>query len=143
MPRVPALAQRLPLWIDQISPSEYRNPAQLGDGAVLVVGASATGVQLAAEYPALRQDCHHFSGEPHPVAAELSWARHLVVARTDRLLDETTAAVSDLQRACAQPSFQLVGGPDGQTLDLGTLRDMGVRIVGRTIGAADHRASPR
>jgi putative flavoprotein involved in K+ transport len=49
VPRVPALAQRLPGWLRQITPSEYRNPDQLPDGAVLVVGASATGIQLAAE----------------------------------------------------------------------------------------------
>jgi putative flavoprotein involved in K+ transport len=36
------------------------------------------------------------------------------------------------------PSFQLVGGPDGRTIDLGTLRDAGVRILGRAIGAADN-----
>ena len=85
VPRAPALAQRLPRWIHQISPSEYRNPAQLRDGAVLVVGASATGVQLAAEIRHCRPDCRHFSGEPHPTTAELPWARHLVVARQDRL----------------------------------------------------------
>jgi putative flavoprotein involved in K+ transport len=136
VPRVPALAQRLPRWIHQISPSEYRNPAQLRDGAVLVVGASATGVQLAAE---IRR-----SGRK----VAISVGSHTRLPRSYRgrdtwwwleqtgLLDETTAEVSDLQRARAQPSFQLVGGADGRTLDLGTLRNMGVRIVGRTIGAA-------
>ncbi len=133
VPRVPAMAQRLPRWIHQISPSEYRNPAQLRDGAVLVVGASATGVQLAAEI--------RHSGR----TVAISVGSHIRLPRSYRgrdswwwleqtgLLDETTAEVSDLQRARAQPSFQLVGGPDGHTLDLGTLRDMGVRIVGRTI----------
>ena len=136
VPRVPALAQRLPRWIDQVSPSEYRNPGQLRDGAVLVVGASATGVQLAAE---IRR-----SGR----TVAISVGSHTRLPRSYRgrdtwwwleqtgLLDETTAEVSDLQRARARPSFQLVGGPDGHTLDLGTLRDMGVRIVGRTISAA-------
>jgi putative flavoprotein involved in K+ transport len=100
---------------------------------VLVVGASATGVQLAAE---IRR-----SGR----TVAISVGSHTRLPRSYRgrdtwwwlqqtgLLDETTAEVSDLQRARAQPSFQLVGGPDGHTLDLGTLRDMGVRIVGRTI----------
>ena len=35
--------------VAQITPSAYRNPAQLPDGRVLVVGASATGVQIADE----------------------------------------------------------------------------------------------
>jgi putative flavoprotein involved in K+ transport len=135
VPRVPALAQRLPGWLRQITPSEYRNPDQLPDGAVLVVGASATGIQLAAE---IRQ-----SGRTVAISA----GSHTRLPRRYRgrdtwwwlerigVLDETTAEVSDLRRARAQPSFQLLGGPDGRTLDLGTLRDMGVRILGRTVSA--------
>jgi cation diffusion facilitator CzcD-associated flavoprotein CzcO len=49
VPRIPELARRLPGWIRQLSPSEYRNPDELPDGGVLVVGAWATGVKLAAE----------------------------------------------------------------------------------------------
>ena len=45
------------------------------------------------------------------------------------------ADVPDLRRARNQPSFQLVGRPDGGTLDLGTLRDAGVRLLGRAVGA--------
>lgn len=135
VPRVPELARRLPRWIHQMSPSEYRNPDQLPDGGVLVVGASATGVQLAAE---IRR-----SGR----AVTLSAGRHTRLPRRYRdrdtwwwlerigVLDEATDEVSDLRRARSQPSFQLVGGPDGCTLDLGTLRDIGVRIVGRTVSA--------
>src|SRR6516165_830663 len=48
-PVVPSLAEAVPPEIVQVTPFEYRNPAQLPDGGVLVVGASATGVQLAAE----------------------------------------------------------------------------------------------
>jgi putative flavoprotein involved in K+ transport len=100
-----------------------------------VVGASATGVQLAAE----------ISQSGHDVV--LSAGRHTRLPRNYRgrdtwwwlerigILDESTDEVSDLRRACALPSFQLVGGPDGRTIDLGTLRDAGVRIVGSTVGA--------
>ena len=48
-PTVPAFAGALPPEVEQLTPFAYRNPAQLPDGGVLVVGASATGVQLAAE----------------------------------------------------------------------------------------------
>jgi putative flavoprotein involved in K+ transport len=135
VPRIPEFAQRLPAWLHQMTPSEYRNPRQLPEGGVLVVGASATGVQLAAE---IRQ-----SGRD----VVLSAGRHTRLPRRYRgrdtwwwlerigVLDEATDEVSDLQRARALPSFQLVGGPDGRTIDLGTLRDAGVRILGRAIGA--------
>jgi putative flavoprotein involved in K+ transport len=135
VPRIPEFAQRLPAWLHQMTPSEYRNPRQLPEGGVLVVGASATGVQLAAE---IRQ-----SGRD----VVLSAGRHTRLPRRYRgrdtwwwlerigVLDEATDEVSDLQRARAVPSFQLVGGPDGRTIDLGTLRDAGVRILGRAVGA--------
>ena len=48
-PSVPALSQAVPAAVEQLTPFDYRGPGQLPDSGVLVVGASATGVQLAAE----------------------------------------------------------------------------------------------
>ena len=48
-PAVPALRDAVPPSVEQLTPFGYRHPAQLPDGGVLVVGASATGLQLAAE----------------------------------------------------------------------------------------------
>ena len=47
--RIPPVADDLPPGIAQITPLEYRRPDDLGSGRVLVVGASATGVQIADE----------------------------------------------------------------------------------------------
>ena len=60
VPFVPPAASRLPAHIYQISPSAYRNPEQLPPGNVLVVGASASGIQLAEEI--------HRSGRPVTLA---------------------------------------------------------------------------
>src|SRR5690606_39490391 len=49
VPAVPAAAAALPRSVTTLTPKTYRNPAQLDDGGVLVVGASATGLQLADE----------------------------------------------------------------------------------------------
>jgi putative flavoprotein involved in K+ transport len=49
VPLMPEMAQHIPASIHQLTPCAYRNPAELPDGAVLVVGASASGVQLAEE----------------------------------------------------------------------------------------------
>src|SRR5262249_13406058 len=49
IPLVPSLAATLPPSIETFTPHQYRNPSQLPQGAVLVVGASATGTQIAAE----------------------------------------------------------------------------------------------
>ena len=48
-PHVPAIATELPSRITQLTPIHYRNPEALGDGHVLVVGASASGAQIADE----------------------------------------------------------------------------------------------
>jgi putative flavoprotein involved in K+ transport len=134
LPAVPAMACALPAEIHQVTPSAYRNPGHLPEGAVLVVGASATGVQLAEEI--------HRSGRP----VSLAVGRHTRLPRTyrgrdimawmDRLgvLDETADQVRDLAQARAQPSLQLAGRPDRSSLDLGVLQNMGVRLTGRVTG---------
>ena len=48
-PRVPGFAAAVPDDVTQIVPSKYRNPQQVPKGQVLVVGASATGLQIADE----------------------------------------------------------------------------------------------
>ncbi len=48
-PRVPDFAQELDPEILQLHSSEYRRPAQLRDGPVLVVGASHSGTDIAHE----------------------------------------------------------------------------------------------
>ena len=49
LPTVPAFAAAVPSSVHQLTTFDYRSPDQLPEGGVLVVGASATGVQLAAE----------------------------------------------------------------------------------------------
>ena len=130
-PKVPAAAEDLPSHVASVTAFEYRRPTQLSEGGVLVVGASATGVQLAEEI--------HRSGRPVTVAV----GEHVRVPRTYRgrdiqwwldkigRLDERYDEVDDLIRARHVPSPQLVGTPERRTVDLNTLTDQGVRLVGR------------
>ena len=48
-PRIPGIADRLASNIRQLHSSEYRNPLELPDGPVLVVGAGNSGAQIALE----------------------------------------------------------------------------------------------
>ena len=70
--RAGACAQAVPSSVTCVAALEYRNPSQLPDGGVLVVGASATGVQLADE---IRR-----SGRP----VTLSVGEHVRLPRTYR-----------------------------------------------------------
>jgi putative flavoprotein involved in K+ transport len=54
-PSVPDLAGRLDPRIRQLHSSEYRDPSQLLDGPVLVVGVSHSGADIAYELAASRQ----------------------------------------------------------------------------------------
>jgi putative flavoprotein involved in K+ transport len=49
VPRVPALAARLPDRVAQLHAATYRGPAQLPEGAVLVVGTAQSGCQIAED----------------------------------------------------------------------------------------------
>ncbi len=129
--KVPELGGPLPAPVAALSAFEYRNPAGLAPGGVLVVGASATGVQIADEV--------HRSGRPVTVAV----GEHVRMPRLYRgrdilwwmersgLFDERYDEVDDVVRVRRTPSPQLVGTPDRVTLDLNALTDQGVRLVGR------------
>jgi len=54
-PRLPDFAGRLDPAIRQLHSREYRRPAQLADGAVLVVGAAHSGADIAYELAATHQ----------------------------------------------------------------------------------------
>ncbi len=48
-PKWPAVSSQLPIELVQIHASQYKNPAQLPDGAALVVGTGQSGAQIAEE----------------------------------------------------------------------------------------------
>jgi putative flavoprotein involved in K+ transport len=137
LPAVPKLAEAVPDAVEQVTPFDYRSPETLPDGGVLVVGASATGVQLAAE---LRR-----SGRP----VTLSTGEHVRMPRTYRgrdvlwwmdaagVWDQRYDELPDLTRARRLGSPQLAGTTNRTSLDLNALTDMGVEVVGRASTVRD------
>ena len=63
IPNIPEIAGRLDPAIRQLHSSEYRNPSQLTDGPVLVVGLGHSGADIAFEAPATHRTI--LSGKPH------------------------------------------------------------------------------
>ncbi len=139
-PRIPALAEAVPSAIAMLTPIQYRNPDQLEEGGVLVVGASATGTQLAIEI--------HRSGRPVTIAV----GEHIRAPRVYRgrdlewwmdaagVLDERYDEIDDIVRARKVPSLQLTGSTERTTLDLNALTGIGVKLVGRLAGIRDGKA---
>ena len=133
VPAVPPLARLVPAGITSVTPAGYRNPDELPPGGVLVVGASASGVQLADELARSGREVTLAVGE------------HVRMPRTYRgrdilwwldaagVLDQRYDEVDDVVRARNVPSMQLIGSPD-RTVHLNALRSGGVRLVGRLAG---------
>jgi putative flavoprotein involved in K+ transport len=136
-PDVPAFAGAIPSTVRCLAAADYRNPDQLDAGGVMVVGAASTGVQLAEEI--------HRSGRPVTLAV----GGHVRMPRVYRgkdmmwwldaagILDERYDEVDDIIRARHVSSFQLVGSPARLTVDLNSLQQIGVRLVGRLAGVTD------
>lgn len=131
---VPAMAKHVPSSVTTVTPVEYRNPDGLPAGGVLVVGASASGVQIADEV--------HRSGRP----VTLSAGEFVRVPRTYRgrdiqwwmdacgVLEERYDEMENLERARSLPSLQLIGSEERRSLDLNALAEIGVKRVGRLVG---------
>ncbi len=140
IPHVPAVADAVPTTINTLTPTAYRNPDQLEDGGVLVVGASATGTQIAEEI--------HRSGRPVTLAV----GEHIRAPRVYRgrdiewwmdaagVLDERYDEVDDINRARSVPSLQLAGSPERRMVDLNSLTAIGVKLIGRFAGITDGKA---
>ena len=140
IPHIPAIAEAVPATINMITPVQYRNPDELEEGGVLVVGAAATGVQIADEI--------HRSGRP----VTLATGEHIRAPRVYRgrdiewwmdaagVLDERYDEVDDINRARSVPSLQLTGSPERRMIDLNSLTAVGVKLIGRLAGINDGKA---
>jgi putative flavoprotein involved in K+ transport len=140
LPSVPPLRAAVPASIRQVTPFDYSGPADLPEGGVLVVGASATGVQLAAELQRSGRQVTICVGE-HVRLPRLYRGRDVLWwMDATGVWDQRHDEVDDLDRARRLPSPQLVGTPERSTLDLNTLTALGVETAGRWSAVRDGRA---
>ena len=141
LPKLPSAAAGLPPSVESVTAFDYKRPEQLGPGGVLVVGASATGIQIADELARSGREVTIAIGEhvrlPRTYRGrDIQWWMEQI-GRLDERYDE----VDDIVRARHVPSPQLVGTPDRSTLDLNALLDRGARLVGRLSAITGERAS--
>jgi putative flavoprotein involved in K+ transport len=139
-PHVPAVRAAVPSSVECVTPFDYRNPAQLPHGGVLVVGASATGVQLAEEIRRSGRRVTIAVGEHVRLPRMYRGRDVLWWMEASGVWNQRYDEIDDLVRARGLPSPQLVGTPEHSTLDLNTLSSAGVEIVGRLSMIRDGRA---
>lgn len=135
IPFVPPFADRLAPGITQVVAPRYRNPAQLPAGGVLVVGACASGIQIAEELSdagrrvILAVGRHRRRPRRYRGRDILWWGEAMGLFR----------AAGDPRREREFPAPQLVGSDDHRSLDLGVLQERGVRLAGRVVAIDGQR----
>jgi putative flavoprotein involved in K+ transport len=138
-PHRPPAAADLPAELPVIDASDYRNPPELPDGDVLVVGSGQTGVQLAEEL--------HNHGRGVTVACgRAPWVPRRL-GELDIITWLTRAGFYDQPRSVlAGPADRLIanvqatGAAGGHDLHYRVLQAMGVRLAGHLGGVTGHRA---
>ncbi|HEU4425406.1 MAG TPA: NAD(P)-binding domain-containing protein [Pilimelia sp.] len=129
--KVPEIATGLAPDVAQLTPAGYRSPSSLPDGGVLVVGGSASGVQVA--YELARAGRRVILAVGGHTRLPRRYRGRDILWWLDRIgsLDRTIDQLPDPARARIEPSLQLAGTAKRRGLDLGVLHRAGVRPVGR------------
>ena len=136
-PSVPKVAASIPAGVTQLTALDYRSPRQLEVGGVLIVGASATGMQLADEILRSGRDVTMAVGEHVRMPRRYRGKDILYWLDRSGIHGQRYDEVEDINRGRKLPSPQLVGSNDKAILDLNSLSDQGARIVGRLMGVRD------
>jgi putative flavoprotein involved in K+ transport len=138
-PRRPTISGTLPPEVLQLHTSDYRSPADLPGGAVLVVGSAQSGVQVAEDLVQAGRATHLATSPVARLRRRYRGRDSLEWLIECGFYDATLEQLPDPRMAKA-PIPQISGvGRYGHTVSLQSLADLGVRLLGRPVGAAGGR----
>jgi putative flavoprotein involved in K+ transport len=136
IPRVPAFAGELDPGIVQLHSSEYRNPSQLRDGGVLLVGVGNSGADIGMEV--VRDRPTWLSGKESghiPFRIEGFFAQNVLI-RVVRFVGHNVLTVRTPIGRKVRRKFQTQGGPLVRVKPK-DLEAAGVERVARTAGVME------
>jgi putative flavoprotein involved in K+ transport len=137
-PKIPAFSSALPTDILQLHSGQYRNPASLPPGAVLVVGSGQSGCQIAEELYMNGRRVYHSIGSagraPRRYRGKDTYEWLVLAGFFDRTPDMLPSP-----KARFAPDPHLSGAGGGHTLNLHRFARDGVTLLGHLRGAADGR----
>jgi putative flavoprotein involved in K+ transport len=136
VPRIPAVARRIPDRVAQYHTADYAGPGQLPDGAVLVVGSAQSGCQITEDLLAAGRRVLLATS---PVA-RLPW-RHRGRDSVEWLTDVGfwDQQPQDLPDPSAVRASQPIVGSGGRSLSLQALARAGATLVGRLVDGIGER----
>lgn len=139
-PKIPPLADQLPRQLTQLHAGLYRNPDQIADGGVLVVGSGQTGCQIVEDLLRAGRRVYLAVGRAGRLPRRyrgrdcIAWQRDLgLLDRTPAMLDGPAA------RFAADPHVS--GRDGGMTVSLHDFSRRGVTLLGRLDGAGSDTLS--
>jgi putative flavoprotein involved in K+ transport len=136
-PKVPPVSEQLPRNVFQVHSLHYRNPKQLPAGAVLVVGAGASGQQIAEELMrsgrtvCISVGAHNKLPRRYRGHDTIWWMEQLGT------FDATVGSLPSLELAMRRPSVSLTGVGGGHDLDLSEFEREGMILLGHIADAED------
>jgi len=129
-PIVPRLAEKLPASVAQFHSAQYRNPAQLPEGAVLVVGCGQSGAQIAEDLHLAGRKVHLATGNA-PRCARFYRGREVVDWLADMKYYDMPVTEHPLREGVRDNTNHYVTGRDGgRDIDLRRFALEGMELYG-------------
>ena len=132
-PKIPPLADQLPRHVTQMHAGLYRNPGQIADGAVLVVGSGQTGCQIVEDLLRAGRDVYFCVGRAGRLPRRYRGRDCIAWQRDFGFLDRTPDQLEGpAQRFASDPHVS--GRDGGTTISLHDFHRRGVTLTGRLTG---------
>jgi putative flavoprotein involved in K+ transport len=136
-PKVPALTERFPESFTQIHAADYRSPAALPEGAVVVIGSGQSGCQIAEDLVGAGRTVYLCTSRVARLPRRYRGRDATEWMSALGLFDTRLADLPDpAMQFAAQPQVSGVGRR-GKTVSLQAMHRQGIRLMGRLSDVAD------
>lgn len=134
-PNIPSWGDALPDNIRQLHTQDYRNPDQLPEGAVLVVGSGQSGCQVVEDLYMAGREVHLCVGKAARVPRRYRGRDYIRWLELTGLAELPIDKHPDGLAIRFKPNAHLSGRDGGRTIDLRRFALEGVRLHGRLTDA--------